>query len=1301
MNEINFDTSAYDERQDLLAEEAAIKNAAEDREQRAVKQEAEAVKAEAPQEKKREGEFLGGIMNQLDSLGVANPLDQSAEGLNTNNMGGRQRVVAGGIDTIMDLTSKFLPFMKGPADSWDEQSGRYAEGIDPLKKAERDMSAILLPMFLGGGVIGGATKAAGLTGKTKLMSDALLNLGLDFTISATSDTTSEAGNLGTLIEGGLQQVAPGISIPWASRDSDSPDVIYWKNMTENMVLGSLDPIVTAFTFGKGTNKVIPKNDTARTIVEATPEPPSTVQDAILRNRTKKRDEQLKIGRRVLQADPEGVNGYNAFVNEPAEDVARITLDETGNAVEFMADQARMANNVGTVNGRARPILDNDTQEILSRADSSTRADVLRKTDEALKAEFDLEVGGERLSAREVQEAINGLYDNAISPLGKSFDSAVKRFRDLELKVGNMTDTVTSRGGRKVIGKTIDRLVDALDPQRQRTSAAIQAQTAAGVSDIARNVDLMEPVVDTSRLQELMMPRLRVLLKEQATSQISESMSTVLQKRLAKKTGTIEGALALDETKEFDEMFNVYTQAVEQKSQLIDDFVDELTSMAKSNPSYLKPVYRLYAKTNGEVDSMYKLNQYLNNKLGILRKAVVDANPQVPSLILREMQATRTANMINGTAPATAWVGNLAALAIRPLTTLAGSVPVGLATGNLKQLQRSLMAFGQVQEALRRATSVARMEWKYANTNPEAAMARGRADYDFSDAGTSGDWKKSLSDFEEMEALYQTDAFGPGRKALWNLTKQLNSWNHKNFNRWGVNVMYSADGFVKSMMASLDSRYKAYDAALTQNNGVFNKADFIKLEQGFYNEAFDADGVLKEGYAKFASEEIALNADNQMVSKMEDLMNTFPILKSIFMFPRTKANALSVVQTFDPTGATALWRDKSWKTMTASAGDTRQVREILEMHGMAGGTVDDFLMLKSEYIGRKLATSALVTTAAMATVSGSMTGAGAWMTPAEKTRALGAGWRPYTIYGKSYEKAPDWVKMFFSLSSDITMAHFGMESKASQDWFKAMSDVMAANVGNELFGSEVESLSQLLNMSGNAPARYFSGLIDTLIPGAGVRSALNDVIAPQLFDLENNFLNYLANRNRFLTQTWLTEAVDPFTGERINGAKYPLEKFIGRFLPFWESAGGDEPWRRWMLSTGWTGLSKPMTNPYTGEQLDPQARQWINRYIGENLDWDKEMESMMTWDDGKFAREWKKLPGHKRAQLPIKETQVHELLEESKQRMFRAAWDAYVLQHPQVRDIQVLQDDVASNVRAGNYEGASQTQDQVQELLKYQ
>ena len=39
-------------------------------------------------------------------------------------------------------------------------------------------------------------------------------------------------------------------------------------------------------------------------------------------------------------------------------------------------------------------------------------------------------------------------------------------------------------------------------------------------------------------------------------------------------------------------------------------------------------------------------------------------------------------------------------------------------------------------------------------------------------------------------------------------------------------MYSADGFVKSVMASLDSRYKAYDAAVMKNNGVFIKLSLI-------------------------------------------------------------------------------------------------------------------------------------------------------------------------------------------------------------------------------------------------------------------------------------------------------------------------------------------------------------------------------------------------------------------------------------------------------------------------------------------
>ena len=47
------------------------------------------------------------------------------------------------------------------------------------------------------------------------------------------------------------------------------------------------------------------------------------------------------------------------------------------------------------------------------------------------------------------------------------------------------------------------------------------------------------------------------MKEQkkATSQVSENMSNILQKRLSKKVKPWKGVSAIDETKEFNEMFN--------------------------------------------------------------------------------------------------------------------------------------------------------------------------------------------------------------------------------------------------------------------------------------------------------------------------------------------------------------------------------------------------------------------------------------------------------------------------------------------------------------------------------------------------------------------------------------------------------------------------------------------------------------------------------------------------------------------------------------------------------------------------
>ena len=90
--------------------------------------------------------------------------------------------------------------------------------------------------------------------------------------------------------------------------------------------------------------------------------------------------------------------------------------------------------------------------------------------------------------------------------------------------------------------------------------------------------------------------------------------------------------------------------------------------------------------------------------------------------------------------------------------------------------------------------------------------------------------------------------------------------------------------------------------------------------------------------------------------------------------------------------------------------------------MKGGTNDDFLMLKSEYIGPGLFTGGIVTISGLATVNGQMTGSAVPGCHLLINNVFEAGtWRPYTIFGQSYENAPDWMRLSMSLMSDIVMA----------------------------------------------------------------------------------------------------------------------------------------------------------------------------------------------------------------------------------------------------------------------------------------
>ena len=56
-----------------------------------------------------------------------------------------------------------------------------------------------------------------------------------------------------------------------------------------------------------------------------------------------------------------------------------------------------------------------------------------------------------------------------------------------------------------------------------------------------------------------------------------------------------------------------------------------------------------------------------------------------------------------------------------------------------------------------------------------------------------------------------------------------------------------------------------------------------------------------------------------------------------------------------------------------------------------------------------------------------------------------------------------------------------------------------------------------------------------------------------------------------------------------------------------------------------------------------------------------------------------------------------MLDESKNRQFNAAWDAYLMEHPQIRDQQIMKDVRDSNTTSGNYGAAVEAQQVLEEM----
>ena len=1145
-----------------------------------------------------------------------------------------------------------VPWLKPIDDWWDKNSPRASH---PGHKMLRDASSIIIPSLYGGTLLTGSARAAAAARAITLpkyahaLGTVAAYTGVDTGVAMISSHSKTDDNMAATLNNWL-----GWNIPWATRPGDDPDTRWKKNVYEAAgFAGGVELLGAAFSFGKKA-KLFPRDEAAEELINVKnakkaeyDNPISAEIEPRIEARNVAQTEEMVD---VLKADPSGEAGYNAFVNDIGQDEAgKAVMNLEPDPLQAKLDLAQIQTNAGTINGRATSVAgESFHKRFLKSIDGNDRAQQLDQLFDSFSPNFDAVVTTGGKETRITAEQMNRSVDNLTNAIyGR--DLSLKEF---EFLVDDMKTTVFGSNafldeeGWVAASNAFKQAYDQMfDPNQMRASAMLTQNAADNVTDAATAAKMLGDNTDTSRQFQMMFDKLNLLDNEvQVNNYIT---SKALEYRKLMQTGNMDAAVSWMNTQATD--FNKQVRRIKTKNAAINS---ELFRIAKEDPQYFRPLKEAFDATNGDVDTLHKLKQVANDNISLIKKGFIDGDPEMPSILVKQLHAARINSVLSGLSPLRAAVGNSVLTAIKPISVFAGAK----LTGNDAVLKRAMYTYGGLGENFRRGLKNLQREWKLAVSHPEEAMMRGRNDLRAAKMD-------KLEFMNDMAEVWRKEGEW-GKIAMWNMTKGLTWWNKQSFVKYGTNALYAIDGFTNSFMASGMARSRAYDSLFSKVGGSFEDADFLKLQRQLYDEAFDNTGRLTDPAAKLASQEIALNLDNHTVKQFENFLEHVPAAKPLFLFPRTGVNAFQLSWSFNPMSNLGPALTKARRTLGAK---TRQAKlEALAEHGLDNMKDLDlaFDTLKSEYIGRQIMGSTVIMGVGLMALEGNITGAGP-QDDAERRRMMSIGWKPFSIKDpitgefRSYQGFEPFDKVM-GLTADIIYHANRVDQAVTEDMFRKAAFAISMNMTNSTFISGFEPLVGLTSGDPHAWTRFFAQQTDMITPYKGVRSILNNVVAPQLKEVDNDYASYLMNSNKFFFNDKLPDMLDIYTGKPIRSYE-PLTNAANAVLPMFKSNGGMEPWRQWVLSTGWDGLQKIRTNKFTGEPLSSDDRNFINNHIAKNADLQTQIMALMTKNEGFYQKKMKEYHkargGQTQKQFPVKHWIVHRELDKMHDRAFTAAWNA--------------------------------------------
>ena len=1116
----------------------------------------------------------------------------------------------------------------------------------------RDIAAVVIPTIAlssGLGAVGKSLQAANTANKTSKISTVLAKLGNDSAVKLISNAGIDVGS-GLIVDtvtpsleldhnnlGSLKEQWPEtysfIPDSWATLATDTPEVKRGKNRTEGAVLGlTLDLFGAAAKLAIAKRSIpfyVPENEMAKAGVERlnkTLDDIKTPEDVLLHSAAKRERALDLLGEHNLKkAKEEGITepllGYHDSFT--ATESGLRTVDD-GGIVSASVDLLKTTKNIDSYNGRVGSVLPDAVLKEALGYPKGVRKVVLEQAAEVRNAgRYGVNTSQGYKPFSEIEAAAEPITADL---LGMSVDEMKEYFKPIRNADGSISSkSLTYTDDNNATGALLLRdepgayvaSVKALNEymgefaswDEAKAVTYLSTSVAGQISDMSWTARQMAGSDALEHIQEMIIDRMSFLMTMIGQTRYIAGRTLNLKnifKRLTKgDVSFLKGA---------KHERNETLKGLQRIQDETENSMQTLRNINKERPELLGPFMLAHEISDGDIKTITEMNEMYKHLTRTASSAIVDLNPDMPSLINQGLWGNIYNSTFSLATPLVAGIENAVTLIENPVSLLAGAaahLPSSLIKGSsevpIKALRRGWVQHTKLQDTMVKASTHMSKIFKMASTDPSSVEYIMRDDI----SRMSGDrmaFVRSFADAQEEIGEY-------GASHVADVIETLRSLETHPVLRVAANGLTASDGFSRAALANLEAYAHAYDE-INITGEKLNPDKLKAIADQAYKKMFNKKGFLKNDQIELQAKELTMQTDNIVIRNVNPILSVVPALRIGSMFPRT---GFSVAQYFGSHSPVNIWHKELAKfPKPFHEMPFEKVKKLLEERGikpnqhMEAQYNDIYYKLK----GRKVIGGFLTGLGLIAAQKGICRGYGHYDKGVQKTRTDN-NWKPltcknpnggYTSYN-GYGPITDFVALTTTIYDNADL----LEEHTLQNLTEKLQYVASAAIINKTTLRDMAGMIDALTGNVAELTKLGTEYANKFVPLSGDRKRFAEIMDNGIKNVKQEFDDILAKRNPGLRET-LPDAYNYMTGKKKTkgpaGTKPQdwLGRVIHAYTPY-RSFDAPTKHQQYLIDIEYDGRAIVSTD-VNGIEYPNDMQSAIFKKMGEMGRWDKAVAKMM-------------------------------------------------------------------------------------------